>query len=109
MVSDAISICCTLLNKVLEEHPARFTNFFNSLKTRPYNFPKFLSLRSHKWCMAPTPTKTLVLKRCKTLIIFKIMNPIIETGEFLDSKGSMKLAWLYEEDMCGIREKPLDL
>lgn len=78
MVSDAISVCCTLLNKVLEEHLTRFTNFFNSLETRPYNFPKFLSLRSHKWCMATTLTTTLVLKRCKTLIIFKIMNLPIE-------------------------------
>lgn len=79
MISDAVSVYCTLLNKVLEEHPTRFTNFFNSLETRPYNFPKFLSLRSHKWCMATIPTKALVLKGCKTLIIFKIMNPTIET------------------------------
>lgn len=111
MVSDAISVCCTLLNKVLEEHPTRFTNFLNSLKTRPYNFPKFLSLRSHKWYMATTPTKTLVLKRCKTLIIFEIMNFTIETEEFLDCQGvySMRQAWLYQGNMCSIMEKPLDL
>lgn len=111
MVSDAISVCCTLLNKVLEEYPTRFTNFFNSLEKRPYNFPKFLSLRSHKWSMATAPTRALALKRCKTLIIFKIMNSTIETEEFLDRHGvhSMRPSWLYQGDMSGIMEKPLDL
>lgn len=109
IVSDAISVCCTLLNKVLEEHPTRFTNFSNSLEKRPYNFPKFLSL--HKWYMATTPTRALALKRCKILIVFKIMNPTIETEEFLDRQGvySMRQAWLYQGDMSGIMEKPLDL
>lgn len=39
------------------------------------------------------------------------MNPTIETEEFLDRQGvySMRQAWLYQGDMSGIMEKPLDL